>query len=107
MASASLEHLSTQSTPCGVQPGDHNLLPLCRMVAVYQHSCTYKVTRQLLRRSQMQQAVAFDVWLQYTQHRRNLQVHMQLMVTQAAHRTLSGAFQGWAQFAAASAGDSI
>jgi len=82
-------------------------LPVCRMVAVYQHSCTYKVTRQLLRRSQMQQAVAFDVWLQYTQHRRNLQVHMQLMVTQAAHRTLSGAFQGWAQVAAASAGDSI
>jgi len=77
------------------------------MVAVYQHSCTYKVTRQLLRRSQMQQAVAFDVWLQYTQHRHNLQVHMQLMVTQAAHRTLSRAFQGWAQFAAASAGDSI
>ncbi|KAL0023069.1 hypothetical protein WJX79_008548 [Trebouxia sp. C0005] len=74
-----------------------------RMVAVYQHSCTHKVIRQLLRRSQMQQAMAFDVWLQYTQHRHNMRVHMQMMVTQAAHRTLSGAFQGWAQFAAASA----
>ncbi len=77
------------------------------MVAVYQHSCAYKVARQLLRRSQMQQATAFDVWLQYTQHRQSMRVRMQQMVTQASGAKLAAAFAGWAQWAAASAGDHI
>lgn len=71
---------------------------------MYQHSCAYKVARQLLRRNHMQQAMAFDVWLQYTQHRRSVQMRMQQMVTQAAYAKLAGAFSSWAQWAAASAG---
>ena len=74
------------------------------MVAVYQHSCAYKVARQLLRRSQMQQAMAFDVWLQFTQHCHSVRVRMSQMATQAAYTKLAGAFAGWAQWAAASAG---
>ena len=74
------------------------------MVAVYQHSCTYKVARQLLRRAHMQQAMAFDIWLHYTKHRRHQRVGMQQMAAQAAYAKLTAAFTGWAHWAAASAG---
>lgn len=76
-----------------------------RMVAVYQHSCAHRVSKQLKRRSQMAQAVAFDVWTQYSQHCHDLRVRIQQMMTRAAHAKLRGAFAGWAQWAAASAGN--
>lgn len=76
-----------------------------RMVAVYQHSCAHKVARQLQRRSQMAQAMAFDVWTQYTQHCHEMRVRMQQMVTRAAYAKLRGAFAGWAHWAVASAGN--
>ena len=75
------------------------------MVAVYQHSCAHKVARQLQRRSQMAQAMAFDVWMQYTQHCHSMRVRMQQLVTRADYAKLAGAFAGWAQWAAASAGN--
>lgn len=74
------------------------------MVAVYQHSCAHRVSKQLRRRSQMAQAIAFDVWMQYTQHCHDLRVRMQQMVTEAAFAKLHRAFAGWAHWAAASAG---
>lgn len=75
------------------------------MVAVYQHSCAHKVARQLQRRSQMAQAMAFDVWTQYTQHCHDMRVRMQQMVTRAAYAKVRGAFAGWAHWAVASAGN--
>ena len=75
------------------------------MVAVYQHSCAHRVSKQLQRRSQMAQAMAFDVWMQYTQHCHDLRVRMQQMMTRAAYAKLHGAFAGWAHWAAASAGN--
>lgn len=74
------------------------------MVAVYQHSCAHRVSKQLKRRSQMAQAMAFDVWTQYTQHCHDLRVRMQQMMTRAAYAKLRGAFAGWGKWAAASAG---
>ena len=52
----------------------------------------------------MAQAMAFDVWMQYTQHCHDLRVRMQQMMTRAAFAKLRGAFAGWAHWAAASAG---
>ena len=76
------------------------------MVAVYQHSCVLRVARQLQRRSQLAQATAFDVWMQYAQHCRHMRIRMQQMVMRAAYAKLAGAFAGWVQWTAACAGDS-
>ena len=75
------------------------------MVAVYQHSCAHRVSKRLRRRRQMAQAMAFDVWVQYTQHCHDLRVRMQQIMTQAAYAKLRGAFAGWRKWAAASAGN--
>ena len=83
---------------------DVNRYPFHRMVAVYQHSCAHKVARQLQRRSQTFQAMAFDIWAQYTQQCHNMRVRMQQMAAKAAYAKVAKAFAGWAQWAAASAG---
>ena len=77
------------------------------MVAVYQHRCAYKVARQLLRRAHQQQATVFDVWLHYTKQRRQQRLGMQQMASQAAYAKLAAAFTGWAEWAAASAGQFV
>lgn len=81
-----------------------DLFIVYRMVAVYQHSCACKVARQLHRRSQMVQAMAFDVWVQYTQHCQETRVRLQQVLARAAHAKMAGAFKGWVQWTAASTG---
>lgn len=75
-----------------------------RMVAVYQHSTAYKVTRHLQRRSQTLRTMAFDVWVQYIGqcHETRIQIHQK--VTKIAHSKLAKALNCWRKWAAASAG---
>ena len=75
-----------------------------RMVAVYQHSTAYKVTRHLQRRSQTLRAMAFDVWVQYIRQCHQMRVLIHRKATKVAFTKMTAAFKYWRQWAAASAG---